>query len=73
MVLDAGVLSEMMWRAIWNKREEAHPSQARRMGNIFNQGFTQKQPNWLHRKTSPGMQVITELGDEIVGFLACSA
>jgi len=39
MVLDAGILSEMMWRAIWNKREEAHPSQARRMGNIFQSGL----------------------------------
>jgi hypothetical protein len=39
----------------------------------YNQGFTQKHPNWLHLKTSPGMQVITELGDERLGFLACSA
>ena len=41
--------------------------------HFFNQGFTQKHPLLLHLKTSPGMQRITELGDERVGFLACSA
>jgi hypothetical protein len=36
------------------------------------QGFTQKHPNWLHLKTSPGMQVITERLVEIRELLLCS-
>lgn len=37
-------------------------------------GFTQKQPNWLHLRTNPGPQVITELPVERVEvrkLLAC--
>jgi hypothetical protein len=37
---------------------------------LTSQGFTQKHPNWLHLKTSPGMQRITELPGEILDFLA---
>jgi len=37
------------------------------------QGFTQKHPNWLHLKTSPGMQVITERLVEMLELLLCSA
>jgi hypothetical protein len=40
-------------------------------------GFTQKHPNWLHLRTNPGMQVITELlvegKDESREILACCA
>ena len=55
---------------------EAHPSQKpRRMGatHSYSQGFTQKHPNWLHLKTSPGMQVITFVPDETPKGLACCA
>jgi hypothetical protein len=38
--------------------------------SFFNQGFTQKHPLLLHLRTNPGMQRITELGGEIVDFLA---
>lgn len=39
------------------------------------QGFTQKHPNWLHLKTSPGWQRITpaEVADAIRELLACCA
>jgi hypothetical protein len=43
------------------------------MGLFFNHGFTQKHPNWLHLKTSPGMHVITLVLVEIRGLVALGA
>lgn len=73
------------WRRMWSptlrkNREERdttdHKKKRESAGRspvLTVQGFTQKHPNWLHLRTSPGMQRITLAPDEIRGLLTFGA